>query len=356
LTTLIYLLDLMQSLLNLRISWRAILYKAPGQATGKIIEATDAARDWQDGAQPLNNNAQHSFATALQHVVGDNQNVKFLAYNNAPPGVPSIKTKSNSKGIIILSIAPATDSAAWIVHTVPGFPAAKTGYNWPLAENARGHLLICLTISESQINAIAASLLLVQPLIHYNDIPKTETAGMPYFNKLAEGKIPTLPPFTSRQTIRTQDGPAPVTVHIYSKSESSKYGEHELTFHCSFRTVFPKLFQAIAPLRVTFVLKYKIILSVHTYTMAILYKAPGQATGKIIEATAAAGDWQDGAQALSNPNQHSFATALQHVVGDDPNAKFLAYNNAPPGVPSIKTKSNSKGVIILATNADSAAW
>ncbi|KRZ03318.1 hypothetical protein T4B_411, partial [Trichinella pseudospiralis] len=40
---------------------------------------------------------------------------------------------------------------------------------------------------------------------------------------LAEGKIPTLPPFTSRLTIRTQDGASPVTVHIYSKSESSKY-------------------------------------------------------------------------------------------------------------------------------------
>ncbi|KRZ61162.1 hypothetical protein T02_9361 [Trichinella nativa] len=73
---------------------------------------------------------------------------------------------------------------------------------------------------------------------------------MPYFNKLAEGKIPTLPPFTSRQTIRTQNDAAPVIVHIYSKSESSKYGEHELIFHSSFRTVFSKLFHAIAPLRV----------------------------------------------------------------------------------------------------------
>ncbi|KRZ00857.1 hypothetical protein T11_3654, partial [Trichinella zimbabwensis] len=71
--------------------------------------------------------------------------------------------------------------------------------------------------------SLAASLLLVQPIIHYNDIPKTETAAMPYFNKLAEGKIPTLPPFTSRQTIRTENAGAPVTVHIYSKSESSKY-------------------------------------------------------------------------------------------------------------------------------------
>ncbi|KRZ29918.1 Deoxyribonuclease-2-alpha, partial [Trichinella pseudospiralis] len=191
--------------------YQAIVYKAPGQANGKIIEATAAAA-WQNGAQPLSNNAQHSFATALQHVVADNNNVKFLAYNNAPPGVPSIKTKSNSK-----------DSAAWIVHTVPGFPAAKTGYSWPVAENARGHLLICLTISESQINAIAASLLLVQPMVHYNDIPEAETAGMPYFNKLAEGKIPTLPPFTSRRSIRTENAAGPVAVHIYSKSESSKY-------------------------------------------------------------------------------------------------------------------------------------
>ncbi|KRY04904.1 hypothetical protein T03_6174 [Trichinella britovi] len=54
---------------------------------------------------------------------------------------------------------------------------------------------------------------------------------MPYFNKLAEGKIPTLPPFTSRQTIRTQNDAAHVTVHIYSKSKSSKYGEHELSFN-----------------------------------------------------------------------------------------------------------------------------
>ncbi|KRX34371.1 Deoxyribonuclease-2-alpha, partial [Trichinella murrelli] len=179
----------------------ATIFTPPGQDTGKIIEATAAAGNWQDGAASIANDRGHTFATALQPVVGDNQNVKFLAYNNAPPGVPRIKTKSNSKaGVIILSTT--TDSAAWIVHTVPGFPAAKTGYSWPVAENARGHLLICLTISESQINAIAASLLLVQPLIHYNDIPNKETTAMPYFNKLAEGKISTLPPFTSRQTIQ----------------------------------------------------------------------------------------------------------------------------------------------------------
>ncbi|KRX69451.1 Deoxyribonuclease-2-alpha [Trichinella sp. T6] len=204
---------------NAAADW-AIVYKAPGQNSGKIIFAT-AAGAWDDGAQALNNNAGHSFAKTLEDVVRNQNNIKFLAYNNAPPGVASMKTKSNSKGVIIL--ATNADSAAWIVHTVPGFPTARTAYSWPVAENARGHLLICLTISKSQINAIAASLLLVQPMVHYNDIPETESAGMPYFKKLAEGKISPLPPFTSRRSIRTEDARNPVAVHIYSKSESSKY-------------------------------------------------------------------------------------------------------------------------------------
>ncbi|KRY08230.1 Deoxyribonuclease-2-alpha [Trichinella patagoniensis] len=355
----------------------AIVYKAPAQLNGKIIFA-NAAGAWDNGAQPFTNAGGHSFGKAIEDVVGNNRDIKFLAYNNAPPRVPNLKTKSNSKGIIILSIAAATDSAAWIVHTVPGFPAAKTGYNWQEAENARGHLLICLTISESQLNAIAASLLLVQPLIHYNDIPKTETAGMPYFNKLAEGKIPTLPPFTSRQTIRTQDPRNPVTVHIYSKSESSKYEiykkvivkvlkktikvwsrrDSKLKGDCRGSQRHIRLIKSPAAIRDHNTNLEADITNWAEMSVAILYKAPGQATGKIIEATAAARDWQDGAQPLNNNAQHSFATALQHVVGDQQNVKFLAYNNAPPGVPSIKTKSNSKGIIILsiAPATDSAAW
>ncbi|KRZ02208.1 Deoxyribonuclease-2-alpha [Trichinella pseudospiralis] len=199
---------------------KAIVYKAPAQATGKIILA-GAVGNWDNSAAAFTADAGHSFAKTVEHVVGNNPSVKFLAYNNMPPAISNVRTKSNSKGIIILSTA--ADSAAWVVHTIPGFPTAKTPYAWPASETARGHLLICLTIAKSQINAIAASLLLVQPMIHYNDIPESETAGMPYFKKLAEGQTPTMPPFTSRRTIRTKDAGAPVTVHIYSKSESSKY-------------------------------------------------------------------------------------------------------------------------------------
>ncbi|XP_003378197.1 deoxyribonuclease II family protein [Trichinella spiralis] len=202
------------------IDW-AILYKGPAQNNGKLL-ASDSPNDWANGAAPVTQNNAHSFAVALSDVVRPHANVKFLAYNNIPPAVPNVKTKSNSKGVIIINTAPGQNDGAWIVHTVPGFPAARTGYSWPAAETAKGHLLICMTIAETQINAVAASLIQIEPFIYYNDIPETETAGMPDFKKLAEGQIPVSPPFTTRRSIKTA-APAPVDVHIYSKSAKSKY-------------------------------------------------------------------------------------------------------------------------------------
>ncbi|KRY26623.1 hypothetical protein T03_7, partial [Trichinella britovi] len=67
---------------------KAIVYKAPGQNTGKIILAS-AAGNWDDGAAPLSNNGGHSFAVTLEHVVQANNDIKFLAYNNVPPAVPN---------------------------------------------------------------------------------------------------------------------------------------------------------------------------------------------------------------------------------------------------------------------------
>ncbi|KRX52133.1 Deoxyribonuclease-2-alpha, partial [Trichinella sp. T9] len=202
-------------------AFRAILYKAPGQTSGKIIVSNSAAA-WVNGNAELTQRERQSFGGTLEHVVQNHDQIKFLAYNNVPPGMPNVKTKSNSKGVIIVQTTQNTDAASWIVHTVPGFPAAKTGYSWPVAENAKGHLLICLTISESQINAIAASLLRAEPLVHYNDIPETETVGMQYFKKLSDGQFPTVPPYLSRQSIKTAGQPA-VTVNVYSKSATSRY-------------------------------------------------------------------------------------------------------------------------------------
>ncbi|KRX43012.1 Deoxyribonuclease-2-alpha [Trichinella murrelli] len=421
---------------------QAIVYKAPAQDTGKIIHA-GAVGNWDNGQAPFTNSQGHSFAKTLEHVVGDDRTIKFLAYNNVPPGIPNVKTKSNSKGVIILSTA--ADSAAWVIHTIPGFPTAKTPYAWPASETARGHLLICLTISKSQINAIAASLLLVQPVIHYNDIPETETAGMPYFNKLAEGQTLIIPPFTSRRSIRTQNPAAPVTVHIYSKSESSKYGkknqskEPAMAICIENNDIFTRFNEIAAHTTSDFLLRksMKTLFTLFSLAFLAIIVQGGEESGKKVEplpckdrgSKASCNRYmkkdnfeelckenrrigrylccktcaeklgvevnEDGkfkdfgtftyyeptCPALEDRGNHTICEMIKHgsevykcdqseaqaacaktcnlntenVVQTHESIKFLAYNNVPPGIPNIKTKSNSKGVIIISTAANSAA-
>ncbi|KRZ07933.1 Deoxyribonuclease-2-alpha [Trichinella zimbabwensis] len=128
---------------------RAILYKAAGKNDGRIITATNAA--WQQSPAPIGNGAGNSFGKALEHVAAVNPNAKFVAYNNKPPNAVGVQTNSNSKGILIMDPT-ATDSAAWIIHTVPGFPKALQAYTFPAEEIAKGHLFLCFTIKEEQLD------------------------------------------------------------------------------------------------------------------------------------------------------------------------------------------------------------
>ncbi|KRY06298.1 hypothetical protein T12_7886, partial [Trichinella patagoniensis] len=75
---------------------RAILYKGPTQPNGKVLLST-APGNWADGAAQLTAAAGHSLAGSLAGVVGNAQGITFLAYNNVPPAVPNVQTKSNSK-------------------------------------------------------------------------------------------------------------------------------------------------------------------------------------------------------------------------------------------------------------------
>ncbi|KRZ00475.1 Plancitoxin-1, partial [Trichinella zimbabwensis] len=124
--------------------------------------------------------------------------------------------------VVILDTTALADAAAWIVHTVPGYPKPKVAYTFPASEYENGHLLICLTISESQIEPIAAALFMASPFIHYNDVPDAEVRTRPTLKKLLNGETPIKPPFSSKQTIKTQAGD-PVSVQIFSKSGRSKY-------------------------------------------------------------------------------------------------------------------------------------
>ncbi|KRX55218.1 Deoxyribonuclease-2-beta, partial [Trichinella sp. T9] len=162
----------------------AILYKAPAQPNG-------AAGNWANNPVAVTQNNGHSFAKAIEHVFAPHVDNKFIAYNNDPPDVPKVRTKSNSK--------------AWIVHTVPGFPKARTGYLFPPAEVQKGHLLICLTIKEDQIDTIDAQM-----------------DSRPNLKKLANGVSRLTPPLTVTQDTTTT-GAQSLKVTIYSKGEKSRY-------------------------------------------------------------------------------------------------------------------------------------
>ncbi|KAL1241438.1 Deoxyribonuclease-2-alpha [Trichinella spiralis] len=163
----------------------AILYKAAGRNDGRIITAANGA--WQQSPAPVGNPAGNSFGKALEHVAVVDPSAKFVAYNNKPPNAVGVQTNSNSKGILIMHPDPPTDSAAWIIHTVPGFPKALQAYAFPAEEIAKGHLFVCFTIKEEQLDVIAHALRIVRPLVYHHDIPATEVNSRPNLKNLLNG-------------------------------------------------------------------------------------------------------------------------------------------------------------------------
>ncbi|KAL1229573.1 Deoxyribonuclease-2-alpha [Trichinella pseudospiralis] len=203
---------------NGNVDW-AILYKAAGQNNGKIITA--ASVDWQQSPAPVGNGAGNSFGKALEHVAAANRNAKFVAYNNKPPNAVGVQTNSNSKGILIMDPDPP-DSAAWILHTVPGFPKALQAYTFPAEEIAKGHLFVCLTIKEEQLDLIALALRIARPLVYHHDIPAAEVNSRPNLKNLLNGDSSVLPPLTIRKEIKTAADPG-IKVSVFSKGEKSGY-------------------------------------------------------------------------------------------------------------------------------------
>ncbi|KAL1235973.1 Plancitoxin-1 [Trichinella spiralis] len=146
---------------------------------------------------------------------------KAAAYNNKPPNAVGVQTNSNSKGILIMDPEP-TDSAAWIIHTVPGFPKALQAYTFPAEEIAKGHLFVCLTIKEEQLDVIAHALRIVRPLVYHHDIPATEVNSRPNLKNLLNGDSSVLPPLTISKDIKTAANPG-IKAIVFSKGEKSGY-------------------------------------------------------------------------------------------------------------------------------------
>ncbi|KRY07425.1 Deoxyribonuclease-2-alpha [Trichinella patagoniensis] len=173
---------------------------------------------WEN-TQDITGPNKDAVVKSFEHVIMANAANNFIAYSYIPPDVPKVKTKSNSKGVLMMNPGDL-DEASWIVHTIPGFPKALTGYVFPPAEIQKGHLFICLTIKESEIDAIAMALRIATPLIYHNDIP--DDPARPNLKKLVNGESRLTPPLTVTRQISTAAAAA-LKVTIYSKGEKSKY-------------------------------------------------------------------------------------------------------------------------------------
>ncbi|KRX48977.1 Deoxyribonuclease-2-alpha [Trichinella murrelli] len=374
------------------ILYRAIMYKAPAQNTGKALIA-EAAGAWQDTVAVTGANG-HSFAKALEHVIAPDNTNKFIVYNNIPPDIPKVKTKSNSKGVLMMN-PNAADDASWIVHTVPGFPKALRGYVFPPAEIQKGHLFICFTIKGSEIDAIAMALRFATPLIYHNDIPDAQINSRPNLKKLVDGESRLTPPLTVTRKITTAAA-AGLKVTIYSKGEKSKYEIYrrvlvkKLKTSIKVWTTRDKILKSDCRIlnRNIKLVASPIAVNGHASSLESdvsqwLISDPGNkfcAVDKpyhksqtkepamavcIDDATifghfnligVNANGWQN-TQDLTGPNNHAVVKSLEHVIMANAANKFIAYNNIPPNVPKVKTKSNSKGVLMMNPNdVDDASW
>ncbi|KRY57291.1 Plancitoxin-1, partial [Trichinella britovi] len=374
--------------------YRAILYKAAGRNSGRIITAENGA--WQQSPQPVGNRDGHSFGKALEHVAVADQNAKFVAYNNKPPNAVGVQTNSNSKGILIMDPTPAADSAAWIIHTVPGFPKALQAYTFPAEEIAKGHLFVCLTIKEEQLDVIAHALRIARPLVYHHDIPATEVNSRPNLKILLNGDSNVLPPLTISKGIKTAANQG-IKATVFSKGEKSGYE--------MFKRVLSRKLKKDLKVWTTRDTKLKsdcriLGRNIKLITSPILVsgdastlendvsqwavtepgnifcaidkpyhksqrKEPALAVciddatiftrfNELITASVA---WQQSPAQITVNNRHSFGKALEHVAVVDQSAKFVAYNNKPPNAVGVQTNSNSKGILIMDPRADdSAAW
>ncbi|KRX52944.1 Deoxyribonuclease-2-alpha [Trichinella sp. T9] len=448
---------------------------APARNIGKALIAGGNANAWQN-TPVLTQDNNHAVVKSLEHVIQANPGNKFIAYNNIPPNIPKVKTKSNSKGVLMMNPG-VQDEASWIVHTIPGFPKALTGYVFPPAEIQKGHLFICLTIKESEIDAIAMALRIATPLIYHNDIP--DDPARPNLKKLVNGESRLTPPLTVTRQISTANA-AGLKVTIYSKGEKSKYEIYrrvlvkklKTSIKINSRPNLKKLVNgesrltppltvtrqittaAAAGLKVTIyskgekskyeiyrrVLVKKLKTSIKVWTtrdkilksdcrilnrniklvtspitigghasslesdvsqwlisdpgnkfciidkpyhksqtkepaMAVCIddatifghfnligqnkhasEPPARNIGKALIGGVNANGWQN-TQDLTGPNNHAVVKSLEHVIMANAANKFIAYNNIPPDVPKVKTKSNSKGVLMMNPgDLDEASW
>ncbi|KRZ47575.1 Deoxyribonuclease-2-alpha, partial [Trichinella nativa] len=177
---------------------RFLVYKPPTLLSTKIIKS-ERNPTWGNSAVNIDQNARHSIAETMASFIANNREISVLAYSDDPPNLPPMNEKSKAK-----VHNGATDAAAWFVHTAPNFLAHLGPYLWPAAETPKGHMFLCLSLNEAQLDSVAKAIRYQEPFIYANNLPAALLNLHNELSNLAKGVQIRVTPFLEHAKFTTK--------------------------------------------------------------------------------------------------------------------------------------------------------
>ncbi|KRY45336.1 Plancitoxin-1, partial [Trichinella britovi] len=187
------------------------VYKPPNVLQTKIMQS-QGRPVWGPSAQTIERGNGHSVVQTMIHFIGDNANIKVLAYSDDPPNLPPRNVKSKAKG---------TNAATWFIHTVPNFLAYLGGYSWPQTETAKGHIFLCLSINEESLNVVAKAIRYQEPHIYVNNLPPALLTQHNELSNLVAGVEIYVTPFLEHAKFATRNNQIGANIQVFGKLTKS---------------------------------------------------------------------------------------------------------------------------------------
>ncbi|KRZ58198.1 Deoxyribonuclease-2-alpha [Trichinella nativa] len=335
-------------------------YKPPNVLQTKIMQS-QGRPVWGPSAQTIERDNGHSVVQTMIHFIGDNANIKVLAYSDDPPNLPPRNVKSKAKG---------TNAATWFIHTVPNFLAYLGGYSWPQRETAKGHIFLCLSINEESLNVVAKAIRYQEPHIYVNNLPPALLIQHNELSNLVTGIEIYVTPFLEHAKFATRNNQIGANIQVFGKLTKS--------FADMYAKILRKKLSANIRIWAPSDARSKSICKGQYQLRKIA--SPMQFDGVQVsrEADKISKDhekdvhgsnfyfdffgniyctvWADSARSIDNA-QHSIGRTLAHFVQNNPQIKVLAYSDDPPNIPARNRKSKTKGVLLIDMRVDdAAAW
>ncbi|KFD45818.1 hypothetical protein M514_13299 [Trichuris suis] len=194
-------------------TWQEVAVPITDTTGNPIYDTTAIFVDAPSAASSSNDTNATTTTTATPAVI---------AYSDEPPGVINLQSSSNAKGLIITDVEIVNGSAiAWVVHTVPKFLARAMGYEFPSSQSSKGHMVLCLTVEQTQLGLLAQQLRYQSALVYYYYLPATVQERSEEVKKLVENQLVIIPPFALAKIVKTTSTVSQIEIKMYSKTAKS---------------------------------------------------------------------------------------------------------------------------------------